>query len=459
MHADDHDVTNLVNTDPVVPSPTEVIVPPSYKDILLRNSSPLPDTFSSEVLFPSPPSPILLDPSTSQVPSYSSDVKDEPSPQKQTSSAVLKPVQDVPPPQQPTTHALLNGAPAINVVDTPGSDISISVGGSLVLEDSQIDQTPSSTYSVPYPSAEPTTIDDRIIKSPNPPSSDCGPISPEPDIAVPSANPPVRLFLSPSAPTPRLLKSTVSPDVRSSPISVSPNDSPSERRMLFGLSSPSMEVECQRVVPSQDGCKRNLLPARKETKRLPNNDLRHRIIRGAIPGFNDDVSDESIERDLRGLEVTIDNQNQRLVQCNKAVTSVKNVPHDESKSKIVAEPHLPCPEPKPDIIADERHVIMVDEARTMPLLDSRVIEISSSSGNSSPSPSTLIKVVRAEENRQFALKVLRETFPNIKPSSPPNRVSSSAGLDNHPNSHSPLSTTTTAEDRNNNAVAPPPSDY
>ena len=202
------------------------------------------------MLFPSPPSPILLDPSTSQIPSYSSDVKDEPSTQKQTSSVVLKPVQDVPPPQQPTTHTLLNGAPAINLVDTPGSDISISVGGSLVLEDSQIDQTPSSTYSAPYPLADPTTIDDRIIKSPNPPSSDCGPISLEPDIEVPSTNTPVRLFLSPSPPTPRLLKSTVSPDVPSSPISVSPNDSPSERRMLFGSSSPLMEVECQRVVPT-----------------------------------------------------------------------------------------------------------------------------------------------------------------------------------------------------------------
>ena len=364
----------------------------------------------------------------------------------------MKPVQDVPPPQQPTTHTLLNGAPAINLVDTPGSDISISVGGSLVLEDSQIDQTPSRTYSAPYPSADPTTIDHRIIKSPNPPSSDCGPISPEPDTEVPSTNTPVRLFLSPSPPTPHLLKSTVSPDVPSSPTSVSPNDSPSEHRMLFGSSSPLMEVECQRVVPSQDGCKRNL-PAGKETNRLPNNDLRHRIIRGAIPGFNDDVSDESIERDLRGLEVTIDNQNQRLVQCNKAVTSVKNVPHDESNT--VAEPRLPCSPPISDIVADERRVIIVDEARPMPSLDSRVIEISSSCGISSPSSSTLIKVVPAEENRQFALKVLRETFPNVKPS-PPNRGSSSAGSDNHPNSRSPLSTTTTAEDRNDNAVAPPP---
>ena len=192
--------------------------------------------------------------------------------------------------------------------------------------------------------------------------------------------------------------------------------------MLFGSSSPSMEVECQPVVLSQDGCKQNLLPACKETNRLPNNDLRHRIIWGAISGFSDDVSDEPIGRDLCDLEVTIDNQNQRLVQCNKPVTTVKNVPHDESKSNIVAEPHLPCSPPKPDIVADERRVVMVDEARTMPLLDSRVIEISSSCGNSSPSSSTLIKVVCVEENRQFALKVLHETFPNVKPSSSPNRA-------------------------------------
>ena len=193
IHTDDHDVANLVNTDPVVPSPTKVIVPPSYKDILLRNSSPVPDTFHS------PPSPILLDP-TSQVSSYSCIHSFKHSCISPCSSPH---VQDVPPPQQPTTHTLLNSAPAKNLVDTPGSDISISVGGSLVLEDSQIDQTPSSTYSAPYPSAavchssclrDPTTIDDRIIKSPNPPSSDCGPISPKPDISVPSMNFPVRLF-------------------------------------------------------------------------------------------------------------------------------------------------------------------------------------------------------------------------------------------------------------------------
>ena len=90
------------------------------------------------------------------------------------------------------------------------------------------------------------------------------------------------------------------------------------------------------------------------------------------------------------------------------------------------------------------------------MVDSCVIEISSSNDNSSPSSSALIKAVCAEENRQYALKALRETFPNIKPPSSPNPVSSSAGLDSHPNSHSPLSTTTTAEDRNDNAVAPLP---
>ena len=159
---------------------------------------------------------------------------------------------------------------------------------------------------------------------------------------------------------------------------------------------------------------------------------------------------------MHRLEVTIDKQNQQLVECNKAVTTTKHVLHVEVESTSVSKPCLPCSPPKSDIVVDERHVIMVDEARTMPSLDSCVIEISSSNDNSSPSSSALIKAVCVEENRQYALKVLHETFPNIKPPSPPNPVSSSAGLDSHPNSHSPLSTTTTAEDRNDNAVAPLP---
>ena len=88
-------------------------------------------------------------------------------------------VHDVPPPQQPTTHTQLNSVPAKTAMDSPGSDISISVGGSLVFEDSKKDQTPSSTYLAPYPSAaichspclhDPTTSDDRDIKSANSPS-------------------------------------------------------------------------------------------------------------------------------------------------------------------------------------------------------------------------------------------------------------------------------------------------
>ena len=90
----------------------------------------------------------------------------------------------------------------------------------------------------------------------------------------------------------------------------------------------------------------------------------------------------------------------------------------------------------------------------MPSLDTRLIKISSSD-NSSPSSSDFIKVVLAEENRQYALKVLCETFSKVKPRSPPNPISSYAGLDNQSNPHSRMSTTTTAEDRNDNAVAPP----
>ena len=113
-------------------------------------------------------------------------------------------------------------------MDSPCSDISISIGGSLVFEDSEKDLTPSSTYSAPYPSAamcqlpcqrDPTS-DDRIIKSANSSSSDCGPVSQQPNVSVPSTNPPVRLFLSLSPSIPCLLKSSVSLAVPSSPICV-----------------------------------------------------------------------------------------------------------------------------------------------------------------------------------------------------------------------------------------------
>ena len=112
------------------------------------------------------------------------------------------------------------------------------------------------------------------------------------------------------------------------------------------------------------------------------------------------------------------------------MTTIRNVSHHEEESTIMY------------------------EARTMPSLDTRLIKISSSD-NSSPSSSDFIKVVLAEENRQYALKVLCETFSKVKPRSPPNPISSYAGLDNQSNPHSRMSTTTTAEDRNDNAVAPP----
>ena len=87
--------------------------------------------------------------------------------------------------------------------------------------------------------------------------------------------------------------------------------------MLFGSSPSLMEETGQSVVPTQDNFKQNLMPARCETKQLSNNDLRHRIIKGAIPRFSDDVSDQEMEKDLPGLQVMIDKQNNNYLSVTQ----------------------------------------------------------------------------------------------------------------------------------------------
>ena len=62
INVDDSDLDKLVNTDDLTISSPGVVVSPSYKKVLLREPSPN-QSIHSDILFPSPLSPELLDPS------------------------------------------------------------------------------------------------------------------------------------------------------------------------------------------------------------------------------------------------------------------------------------------------------------------------------------------------------------------------------------------------------------
>ena len=196
----DGDVDNLVNCDPPSSSPSAVVVPPSYRDILLRSSSPIPDTFPSDMVVPSPPSPVLFDPSSQSSPCVS----------------LSNPTQS---PSTPPAVALLD--PSL-----PGD------ADQCVVESHEM-STLSTTYSAPYPSVpdSPELMKPVLASSP---AVSVGPqLDPEPQLCAPP-----KLAAGPSSPAPPMLcDPSVSPPA--SVLSMSPHDSPSQRQLLFGFSSPS----------------------------------------------------------------------------------------------------------------------------------------------------------------------------------------------------------------------------
>ena len=214
----------------------------------------------------------------------------------------------------------------------------------------------------------------------NPSVKACDPLSAVPSPpAFPSASP----ELPPSSPT--------------SWLSVSPNDSPSQRRRLIGPSSPPAAPTSK--VPRN--CNARRAPVKSSsppTSCLAANDLRHRLIAGAVPCNEPDraVADDSRRCYLKGRQ-------ELLVELKRVCQDSDETLHPSS--------------PSPPKVADVRHVIIED---SLPL--SSPVEVSSPPSSSHCDAAN----VGADANAEFALKVLRETFRNHRPPSPPPRSLSTA---------------------------------
>ena len=262
----------------------------------------------------------------------------------------------------------------------------VSPPGPLHLSDSLEEFTPASNYSDPYPSACQTEKTD-VVK---PKVKACDPFFPsfaEPSIA--SHHIPESPDVHPSSPTSRLL--------------VSPGDSPSQRRLLVGSSPPPAVVAPKmRPSPQSTSNPRRVLkkPSPPSTKCLPKNDLRHRLIAGAVPS---NVTDDDVEVESRSCYLK--GQHDLLVK-------LKRVCQDSEETS------QPSSSPPPQV-ADVRHVIIQGSPQSPSF-----VEVPSSS----PSSQCIVDSLAAAENTRFALKVLRETFHRQPPASPPPRVPSTAGL-------------------------------
>ena len=247
----------------------------------------------------------------------------------------------------------------------------MSPPGSLHLLDSQEEFTPMSNFSDPYPSAHQLEWTDGVESS------------------VKACDP---LFTDPSPPTPGILKLPDSlvlpPSSPTSRLSVSPNDSPSQRRLLIG-SSPSPAAITPKVKPppcrspqSPSNAQRVLLKSSlPSTLCLSKNDLRHRLIAGA---FLSNVPDDAVGVESRSCH---------LKGHHDLLVKMKRVCQDSDET---SQP----PSPSPPQVADVRHVIQ----------DSPQPPSSIEVPSSSPSSQCKVDNLATDENTKFALKVLRETF-------------------------------------------------
>ena len=256
----------------------------------------------------------------------------------------------------------------------------MSPPGPLHLSDSLDEFTPASNYSDPYPSAchtEKTDVAKPEVKA-------CDPFFPsfaEPSIAPPRI--PDSPDVHPSSPTSRL--------------SVSPGDSPSQRRLLVGSSPPpAVVVPKVRPPPQSPSNPRRVLKKSSppSTKCLPKNDLRHRLIAGAVPS---NVTDEDVE--VESTRCYLKGQHDLLVKLKRVCQDSEETSQPSS--------------PPPPQVADVRHVIIQDSPQPPSF-----VEVPSSS----PSSQCVADSLAADENTKFALKVLRETFHRQAPASPPRHV-------------------------------------
>ena len=155
INVDDNDLDKLVNTDDLTISSPGVVVSPSYKKVLLQEPSPN-QSIHSDILFPSPLSPELLDPS-------------------HDSSHVVDDVKCISPsPLLPSASA---SSPWVNVgesrIDNLCDQSAISVLATNCLDTQKLeDITPNSSYSDPHPSDHA----DVLVKVMNPPVPTFSPV-------------------------------------------------------------------------------------------------------------------------------------------------------------------------------------------------------------------------------------------------------------------------------------------
>ena len=254
-----------MNRDPPTSSPSAVVVPLSYKDILLRTSSPIPDTFPSDIVVPSPPSPVFFDPSSQSSPCVFPGNPTQ-SPSTPPAAALLVPSspgvddQCVAEPHDmssssATYSALFPSVPDSPLVPSPPDRgrpevmKSVSASSPAVSVAESIGSTPASDYSVPDPSGQPIQYID-LPSGPSIPLLDhCEPSTPPrsrpPPTTSPSSSPPI------------------------TPLSVSPCDSPSERMLLLGPPPPLTDTPVLPTCVRRPPPPTSTAPASSLLKKLP----------------------------------------------------------------------------------------------------------------------------------------------------------------------------------------------
>ena len=270
--------------------------------------------------------------------------------------------------------------------------------GSPGLSGPLVDCTPASNYSDSYPPVSQLDQSDAVNSSP----AVCGPLSTDPPCTPPPAACPVDLPVSPDLPP-------------TSCLSVSPSDSPSQRRLLIGPSPPPIPPDADppsgrpthslrfpQRVPSKSSlpATKRLSRQRLPRKRLSRTDLRHHLIAGAVPC------------NAAGDVAEADSQSCYLKGHHDHIVKLKSVCRDSDSTSSP-------PSPSPPPAANVRRIVIRDSSPP----PSPVLVPSSSP--SSPCPADNLAIA---ENAEFALKVLRETFYDHSPAPSPPRAPSTAGL-------------------------------
>ena len=367
--------------------------------MFLQEPSPNQSIYS-DILFPSPSSPELLDPSHD-----SSHVVDD-----------VKCITPSPPlPSASASSPWVNGGESR--MDNRCDQSAISVLATNCLEAQKLeDITPKSSYSEPHPSDRADVLV-KVMNPPVPTSSLVKEVVPSvtspPMTTIAGNSPVVRKKLFDTTPTPRLLKSPCSSS--ESPLSVSPDDPPSQKKLLLGSPPPN--------------------PYRVFPPNLPVNDLRHRLIQGlrasSVPVSPPDSVDHSRKTYLADHMMVLNNLKWVCYQdvessfggpseiTNEQCVVWRDIDNKDKQCVVLKEsndPPLSAP-PQPACILP----LCIDNTPSSnysaphdsdcPPVDTLSPTKSSDIVQHATSPTTQDKLDRAKANRLRALEILCQTFP------------------------------------------------